>query len=241
MNTDSSKNTSTDSSTSISTYTSSSKSTDTSSSTRTDVLSRQALTHHLVQAQPPLQLLALTYPQIQALIYHQVQACCRSSKKINGKIKYESYLRKKDDLPPRFNIFEVAEILNFENMIRESLRYKYYNCAIRAFGNVWKIHDFDKIVSLSLHCSGRCWDDKTVKDYFDCCILFKEFLGLNIYHIDRKGSFWIQKKNWPVGKLSVLPQLTVFSFRKYVEVKDALNILVTEMWKQDDWCKFSEK
>jgi hypothetical protein len=191
-------------------------------------------------------------------VYFHSHLCSRPRKKINEGIKYESYLRKKkrwtsgvkakyepkvkkDNLPPRFNIFEVAEILHFENVIRESRRYKYYNYAIHAFGNVWKILDFDnKIASLSLHCSGRCCDEKTVKDYFDCCILFKEFVGLNIYHTNRKESFGFKRridlwKNYQY----YLNELCSHS-KKYVEVKNAWNTLVTAMTRQDDWCKFSE-
>ena len=191
-------------------------------------------------------------------VYFHSHLCSRPRKKINGGIKYESYLRKKrrwtsgvkakyvpkvkkDNLSPRFNIFEVAEILHFENVIRESRRYKYYNYAIHAFGNVWKILDFDnKIASLSLHCSGRCCDEKTVKDYFDCCILFKEFVGLNIYHMNRKGSFGFKRridlwKNYQY----YLNELCSHS-KKYAEVKNAWDTLVTEMTRQDDWCKFSE-
>jgi hypothetical protein len=191
-------------------------------------------------------------------VYFHSHLCSRPRKKINRIIKYESYLRKKrrwtsgvktkyvpkvkkDNLPPRFNIFEVAEILHFENVIRESRRYKYYNYAIHAFGNVGKILDFDnKIASLSLHCSGRCCDEKTVKDYFDCCILFKEFVGLNIYHMNRKGSFGFKRridlwKNYQY----YLNELCSHS-KKYVEVKNAWDTLVTEMTRQDDWCKFSE-
>ena len=191
-------------------------------------------------------------------VYFHSHLCSRPRKKINKIIKYESYLRKKrrwtsgvktkyvpkvkkDNLPPRFNIFEVAEILHFENVIRASRRYKYYNYAIHAFGNVLKILDFDnKIASLSLHCSGRCCDEKTVKDYFDCCILFKEFVGLNIYHMNRKGSFGFKRridlwKNYQY----YLNELCSHS-KKYVEVKNAWDTLVTGMTRQDDWCKFSE-
>jgi hypothetical protein len=43
-----------------------------------------------------------------------------------------------------------------------------------------------------------------------------------------------------VGKLSILPRRTGPHSKKYMEVEDAWDMLVTKMVKQDDWCEFSE-